>query len=390
VTSLTFRVLARDAARARVGILETAHGSVETPVFMPVGTQATVKSLSPDDLRDAGAHIILSNTYHLHLRPGSDLVRELGGIHRFMAWDRAVLTDSGGYQVFSLGHLRTLDEDGVTFRSHLDGSLQRFTPESVVGIQEELGPDIAMAFDECTPYPATESEARLSCERTMRWAARCREAHRRFDQSLFGIMQGGMHPSLRQECAAALVELDFPGYAIGGLSVGEPKSEFYRMLAVSAAALPEDKPRYAMGVGAPEDLFVGVSHGIDMFDCVLQTRLGRNGSLFTQTGRINIRNARFKATEGPIDPRCDCYACRTFSLAYLHHLFRCEELLAYRLASIHNVRWTIKLMEDMRTHISEGTFADFQEDFLAGYRTTSEEVRAAQRAKWQKSRSVES
>ena len=353
-----------------------------TPVFMPVGTQATVKSLSPDDLRTAGADIILGNTYHLYLRPGSPLIDQLGGLHRFMAWDRSILTDSGGFQVFSLGHLRDLSEDGVVFRSHIDGSTHLFTPESVMRVQEELGSDIAMVLDECTPYPASEEEARTSFERTTRWARRAKEAQRRPDQMLFGIAQGGMYSHLRAESAAQLTELDFPGYGIGGLSVGEPKSLFYEMMAVSAAALPETSPRYVMGVGAPDDLFQAVANGIDMFDCVLQTRLGRNGGLFTRAGRINVRNARFRADQSPVDSTCDCYTCRTFSLAYLHHLFRTEELLAYRLASLHNIRWTIKLVEEMRDRIRDHTFGAFHRDFLASYTAPDEEVRAEQRQRW--------
>ncbi len=349
---------------------------------MPVGTQATVKTLTPDDLRTIGATIILSNTYHLYLRPGSDLIARLGDLHGFMAWDRSIMTDSGGFQVFSLGHLRDLDEGGVTFRSHIDGSTHRFTPESVIRIEEELGADIAMVLDECTPYPATEVEARISFERTTRWAERSRDTHTRTDQVLFGIVQGGMYSHLRRESAAQLVALDFPGYGIGGLSVGEPKSLFYEMLAVSAAALPAHKPRYVMGVGAPEDLFEAVGNGVDMFDCVLQTRLGRNGAFFTRAGRINIRNSRFRGMEEPVDQSCDCYTCRTFSLAYLHHLFRAEELLAYRLASLHNLRWTIKLVEEMREHIRLGTFAGFRRGFLAGYTPTDGSVREEQRRRW--------
>jgi queuine tRNA-ribosyltransferase len=349
---------------------------------MPVGTQATVKSLAPEELRGIGAQIVLGNTYHLYLRPGSELIAQLGGLHRFMAWDRSILTDSGGFQVFSLGHLRKLDEEGVTFRSHLDGSTHLFTPESVVRIQEELGSDIAMALDECTSYPSTEEEARHSFERTTRWAQRAKRAQRRPGQALFGIVQGGMHARLRRESAAQLVALDFPGYGIGGLSVGEPKELFYEMMAVSAAALPAAKPRYVMGVGAPEDLFEAVSNGIDMFDCVLQTRLGRNGGLLTRSGRIGIRNARFRADPGPIDPWCDCPTCQTFSLAYLHHLFRAEELLAYRLASLHNLRWTIKLVEEMRESIVAGRFAAYRDDFLRGYTPPDAAVRAEQRRRW--------
>lgn len=381
--TFTFRVRAEDGATAaRAGEIHTSHGIIETPVFMPVGTQATVKTLTPDDLRSIGAQIILGNTYHLYLRPGSDLIARLGDLHGFMAWDRPILTDSGGFQVFSLGHLRTLSEEGATFRSHLDGSSHLFTPESVVRIQEELGSDIAMVLDECTPYPATEEEARISFERTTRWARRARAAHQRHDQAQFGIIQGGMYPELRRESAAHLVELDFPGYGIGGLSVGEPKSVFYEMLAVSAHALPTSKPRYVMGVGAPEDLFEAVLNGVDMFDCVLQTRLGRNGALFTRTGRINIKNSRFREDRGPIDPACDCYACATFTLAYLHHLFRAEELLAYRLGSLHNLRWTVKLVQEMRMHVQAGTFAAFRANFLAGYARPDAMAQEEQRKRW--------
>lgn len=367
---------------ARAGEIHTKHGAIETPVFMPVGTQATVKTLTPDDLRSIGAQIILGNTYHLYLRPGADLIAHLGDLHGFMAWDRSILTDSGGFQVFSLGHMRTLTEEGATFRSHLDGSPHLFTPESVVRIQEELGSDIAMVLDECTPHPATETEARISFERTTRWARRARGAHRREDQAQFGIVQGGMYAELRRESAAQLVELEFPGYGIGGLSVGEPKPLFYEMLAVSSSALPVSKPRYLMGVGAPEDLFEAVMNGVDMFDCVLQTRLGRNGALFTRTGRINIKNSRFRQDSGAVDPSCDCYTCSTFTLAYLHHLFRAEELLAYRLASLHNLRWTIRLVQEMRMHIRAGTFAQFRADFLAGYALSDALASEEQRKRW--------
>ncbi len=382
-----FRVLAEDTSTpARVGRMHTAHGDVETPVFMPVGTQATVKTLTPDDLQAIGTSIVLANTYHLYLRPGSELIAGLGGLNQFMAWDRPILTDSGGFQVFSLGHLRDLDEDGVTFRSHIDGSSHRFTPETVVRIQEELGSDVAMVLDECTSYPATEQETRDSFERTSRWARRARDAHEAPEQALFGIVQGGMYDDLRRESAGQLVDLDFNGYAIGGLSVGEPKELFYEMLSVSASELPRNKPRYVMGVGAPEDLFEAVVNGIDMFDCVLQTRLGRNGSLFTADGRVNITNSRFRTEPGPVDADCDCYTCRTFSAAYLHHLFRAEELLAYRLASLHNVRWTIRLIEEMRERIRRGTFASYRSEFLARYRTTDSGVREQQRARWQETR----
>ncbi len=383
--TLAFRILAQDSTtQARVGELRTTHRTFETPVFMPVGTQATVKTLSPDDLRTAGAQIILGNAYHLYLRPGSDVIEQCRGLHGFMAWDRSILTDSGGFQVFSLGHLRRLNEEGVTFRSHIDGSPHLFTPESVVRIQQELGSDIAMVLDECTTYPSDENASRESFERTTRWAQRALNTHSKPDQALFGIVQGGMHAHLRRESAAQLVGLDFPGYGIGGLSVGEPKPLFHEMMAVSAAGLPPSKPRYVMGVGAPGDLFAAVASGIDMFDCVLQTRLGRNGGLLSRKGRLNIRNACFRRDPGPIDPTCDCSTCRTFSLAYLHHLFRSEEMLGYRLASLHNIRWTIKLVEEMRHHIRTGTFAQLHQDFLAGYAPPNPGARDEQRRKWRR------
>jgi queuine tRNA-ribosyltransferase len=385
LSAIKFRVISREGS-ARTGELCTAHGTITTPVFMPVGTQATVKTLAPDELKEAGAQIILGNAYHLHLRPGSDLIAEFGGLHRFMAWDRTILTDSGGYQVFSLGHLRKVNEDGVIFQSHHDGSSHLFTPESVVRVQERLGSDIAMVLDECTQHPASHSEARTSLERTFRWAQRARACHQLPSQSIFGIVQGGMYADLRRESAEQLVSLDFPGYGIGGLSVGEPKILFHEMMALSAGELPAHKPRYLMGVGAPEDLFEAVRNGIDMFDCVLQTRLGRNGSLFTRSGRVNIRNARFRTDQGPIDLECDCYTCHTFTLGYLHHLYRAEELLGYRLGSLHNVRWTIRLMEQMREHIREGSFDHFRREFLAQYTPTNQTLREEQLSKWREAR----
>ena len=351
---------------------------------MPVGTQATVKTLTPDDLKEIGASD--HSRQHLSPLPSTGIIDSSGrwaDLHGFMAWERSILTDSGGFQVFSLGHLRDLDEDGVTFRSHLDGSTHRFTPESVVQIQDDLGSDIAMVLDECTPYPSTEADARASFERTHALgeprescplAARIRRCS--------ASCRAGCMPSYDARVPPVWSSSISQDMRIGGLSVGEPKALFYEMMAVSAAALPPEKPRYVMGVGAPEDLFEAVAQGIDMFDCVLQTRLGRNGALFTRTGRINIRNARFKTDPGPIDATCDCYTCRTFTLAYLHHLFRAEEMLAYRLASLHNLRWTIRLVEDMRAHIRAGTFTMFHREFLSGYATVDEVVREQQRARW--------
>jgi len=349
---------------------------------MPLATQGSVKTLDPADIRSLSAGILLGNTYHLYLRPGLDVIREAGGLHRFMAWDGPLLTDSGGFQVFSLGHLRKINDEGALFRSHLDGSEHLLTPELAIEIQEHLGADIIMVLDECAPADAAAGGLKEAMDRTRRWAERCRRAHRRPDQALFGIVQGGISMPLRMESADTLVEMDFPGYAIGGLSVGEPKELMYPVARETAARLPADKPRYLMGVGSPEDLVECVSYGIDMFDCALPTRIARNGALFTPRGRANLRNSRFKNQLEPVDPDCDCYTCRTFSAAYLHHLFKCEELLGYRLATIHNLRFVLRLMEEMRKAVVEGAFAAFKRDFLAGYQVIDDEVRTAQKAKW--------
>ena len=367
---------------ARAGLLRTPHGEALTPLFMPVGTQATVKSLGPEELADLGASVVLANTYHLYLRPGADLVASLGGLHRFMAWPRAILTDSGGFQVFSLGHMRRIDDEGVCFRSHIDGSEHYFTPERSIAVQEQLGADIVMAFDECAPYPSDHAYAQAALARTHRWAERSLAAHRRPDQALFGIVQGATYADLRREGARTIAGMGFAGYAVGGLSVGEPKSVMHAMLAETVPLLPADKPRYLMGVGSPEDLFECIARGIDMFDCVMPTRVARNGSLFRRSGRLNVRNAACRMVDGPIEEGCDCYTCRTFSLAYVHHLFRCEELLAYRLASLHNLRFMQRLMADIRRSILDGSFTAFKDEFLAGYATADEKVRAQQRAKW--------
>lgn len=371
-------------SKARAGVLRTAHGQALTPLFMPVGTQGTVKSLGPDDLGAVGATFVLANTYHLYLRPGPELVATLGGLHSFMAWPGPILTDSGGFQVFSLGHRRRLDENGVLFRSHLDGSEHYFTPESAIAVQEQLGADVAMAFDECTPYPCGEPYARAAVERTHSWAERCLAAHHREGQALFGIVQGATYPELRRESARFIAERGFAGCAIGGLSVGEPKALMYDLVAETAPLLPVDKPRYLMGVGSPEDIFEAVARGVDMFDCVLPTRVARSGGLLTHGGRLNVRNATFRTRESSIEDDCDCYTCRTFSLAYLHHLFHCEELLAYRLATLHNLRFMQILMREMRDAITGGAFPEFAAGFLAGYRTADEETRVEQRAKWAK------
>lgn len=352
------------AGLARRGRLTTPHGVIETPVFMPVGTQATVKTLSPFELREMGAGIILSNTYHLHLRPGDDLVAEAGGLHGFMHWDGAVLTDSGGFQVFSLSDLRKITDEGVQFRSHIDGSPRFFSPESVMKIENNLGADIIMAFDECPPYPADRSYLVTSLRRTLDWAQRCKVAHGRPDeQALFGIVQGGMELDLRRESAQRLVELDFPGYAVGGLSVGEPKPLMYEVLAYTTPLLPADKPRYLMGVGSPDDLFEGVERGVDMFDCVLPTRIARNGTVLTHAGKVVLKNAQYARDFQPLDPDCDCQVCRTYSRAYIRHLLKAGEVLGIRLTSYHNVYFLLRIMANIRASLDEGRFAAYKQEF---------------------------
>jgi queuine tRNA-ribosyltransferase len=366
---------------ARAGRFGTPHGEILTPTFMPVGTQATVKSVSPEELAELGAQIVLSNTYHLYLRPGTALVERLGGLHRFMHWDRPILTDSGGFQVFSLAHLRKLDDDGVTFRSHVDGSEQRLTPERVVAAQEQLGADVMMCFDECVEYPATWERARAALERTQRWAERCRRAQTRADQALFGIVQGSTYDDLRRESAQGITALDFPGYAIGGVSVGESKADCWRITGLVAPLLPEGKPRYLMGVGSPEDLVEGVARGVDLFDCVLPTRIARNGTVLTETGRLALTRGALREHEAPLDPACDCYTCRHYSAAYLHHLFKADELLGYRLASIHNLRYMARLSARMRAAIVAGRYGEWRRTFLATYRVADEAKRHEQREK---------
>lgn len=353
---------------ARAGRLHTPHGTFDTPMFMPVGTQGTVKTLSPEELKTMGAGFILGNTYHLFLRPGHETVRKAGGLHRFMNWDGGILTDSGGFQVFSLGELRKITEEGVAFRSHLDGSRQFLSPEKSMEVQMALGSDIAMAFDECTPYPADYEYACSSMRLTTRWARRCLAAHTREDQSLFGIVQGGMYKDLRQESAESLVEMDFPGYAIGGLSVGEPKPLMYELLAHTTPFLPRDKARYLMGVGTPDCLVEGVALGVDMFDCVFPTRVARNGTAITSQGRVVIRNAAYTEDFTPLDPDCGCYTCRNYSRAYLRHLIRCDEIFGLRLMSLHNLHYLIRLMREIRTAILEDRYAKFQQNFRAVFR----------------------
>ncbi len=352
---------------ARAGRLYTPHGVFDTPIFMPVGTQATVKAMAPHELAAMGAGIILSNTYHLFLRPGHDLVAEAGGLHTFMRWDRGILTDSGGFQVFSLGPLRKISEEGVAFRSHIDGSKQFLSPERATEVQMALGADIIMAFDECVPYPADHDYAKASTERTTRWAERCLKTHARKDQALFGIVQGGMHKDLRTVSVRDLVSLGFPGYGIGGLSVGEPKPLMYEMLEETVPLLPADKPRYLMGVGTPDCLVEGVMRGVDMFDCVFPTRVARNGTVMTSRGRLVLKNAEYARDFRPIDPDCGCYACGNFSRAYIRHLLKAEEIFGLRLTTTHNLHYLLQFMRDMRKAIIEDRFPAFREEFWDKY-----------------------
>jgi len=353
---------------ARLGFLQTPHSSFKTPVFMPVGTQATVKTMTPDELEQIGAKIILSNTYHLFLRPGHELVSEAGGLHEFMNWDGSILTDSGGFQVFSLGELREIKEEGVTFRSHIDGSLHFIGPETSIEIQNALGADIIMAFDECIPYPSTYDYVLNSVKRTTRWAERCQKAHNNtIKQTLFGIVQGGMYKDLRKKSALDIVSIGFKGYAIGGLSVGEPKKLMYEILEYTVPFLPDDKPRYLMGVGAPDDLFEGVIRGVDMFDCVLPTRIARNGSVFTKNGKLVVRNAAYARDFGPLDPYCDCYTCRNYSRAYIRHLINTNEILGIRLTTIHNLSFLIRLMKQIQDAIEGDYLLELKDEFYSNY-----------------------
>ncbi len=352
---------------ARRGRVHTPHGSIETPCYMPVGTQATVKAMTPESVAETGAQIILANTYHLHLRPGESLVKEAGGLHRFMHWDKPILTDSGGFQVFSLSGLRKISEEGVTFRSHIDGSARFLSPETVMQIENDLGADIIMQFDECSPYPCDRRTAEDAMRRTLRWAERCKRAHGREDQALFGIVQGAFEKDLRIQSARALSDMDFPGYGIGGLSVGEPKPQMYELLEITTPELPADKPRYLMGVGTPDCLIEGVLRGVDMFDCVLATRIARNGTVFTQSGRLVVKNAQYTRDFSPLDPSCDCYACRHYSRAYIRHLFKAGEILGAHLCSAHNLRFLARLMERVREAIEAGTLSRLRADFYRQY-----------------------
>ena len=369
MTAITYELVKKDEhTGARAGIIHTPHGSFPTPIFMPVGTQASVKGVSPDELRDLGAGIILSNTYHLFLRPGMDLIREAGGLHKFMHWDRAILTDSGGFQVFSLGDLRKITEEGVTFRSHIDGSKKFLSPEVSMEVQMALGSDIVMAFDECVPYPADYDYAKKSTERTIRWLKRCKEAMTAPNQGLFGIVQGGMYKELREWNARETTAMDLPGYAVGGLSVGEPKELMYEMLEYSTSLLPQDKPRYLMGVGTPDCLVEGVQRGIDMFDCVYPTRVARNGMAMTWTGRLVMKNAQFTHDHHVLEEGCGCYACRNgYTRAYIRHLVRANEIFGLRLLSLHNLYFLQDFMRRMRQAILDDRFTEFRSDFFNHY-----------------------
>jgi queuine tRNA-ribosyltransferase len=370
--------------KARAGELLTPHGAVPTPVFLPVGSQGAVKTLTPEEVKALGISMVLANTYHLYLRPGIDVIEKVGGLHKFMGWEGAILTDSGGYQIFSLAPLRRVRDEGVTFRSHIDGSQHSLTPELAIQYQEALGADIIMALDECPAHDDSFDQVKRAMERTHRWAERCLEVQKRPDQALYAIMQGGVFPELRRQSAEYLASLDFPGYAIGGLSIGEPKKVTLAMIEETVALMAENKPRYLMGVGSPEDIIEAVARGCDIFDSALPTRVARNGALFTWQGRKNITNAAYSQMKEPIVPDCGCYTCRNFSAAYLHHLFNCGELLAYRLATIHNLSFLCGLMAKIRGAILDGTFLSFKDNFLADYQPTDEQIRLSQKQEWRK------
>ena len=352
---------------ARYGILHTPHGDVEVPMFMPVGTLATVKALSPEEVKQCGAGVILANTYHLSLRPGADVVKAAGGVQKFMNYNGPMLTDSGGFQVFSLADNRKITEEGVTFKNHLNGAKCFYSPESVIELEEKIGADIIMSFDECPPWPVTHHYMEESVERTLRWAKRGKEAQTRDDQALFGIVQGGEFKDLRKHCAEELVKMDFDGYSIGGTSIGEPKDVMFEMVSYSVPYLPEDKPRYLMGVGSIDYILEGIAMGVDMFDCVLPTRIARHGALMTSKGRVNIRDAKYEYDFSPLDEECDCYTCKNYTKAYLRHLYKCDETLGKRLLSIHNIRFLIHMMEEARIAIKEDRFGDFKDEFIKKY-----------------------
>ncbi|NLD19261.1 MAG: tRNA guanosine(34) transglycosylase Tgt [Clostridiales bacterium] len=367
--AVTYELIKTDTkTKARRGRVTTAHGVIETPVFMPVGTAATVKAMRPEQVKELGAEIILSNTYHLYLRPGHEVVRAAGGLHKFMNWDKSILTDSGGFQVFSLDKMRKISEEGVEFRSHIDGSKHMISPEKSMEIQNALGSDIIMAFDECAPYPADKAYVEQSMKRTTRWLKRCKEYHTNTEQqSLFGIMQGGVYKDLRRQSAEEIVELDLPGYGVGGLSVGEPKEIMYEVLDDCLDYMPKDKPRYLMGVGSPDCLFEGVERGVDMFDCVLPTRIARHGMAMTSRGRVNIKNAAYEKEFTPLDPNCDCYTCRNYSKAYLRHLFKCDEILSSMLMTNHNLHFLVGTMKNIRRSLDKGRFIEYKKEFYDSY-----------------------
>lgn len=354
--------------KARTGTIETNHGVIKTPVFMPVGTRATVKAMNNDELKSIGSQIILSNTYHLYLKPGQEIIRKADGLHKFMNWDRPILTDSGGFQVFSLSKTRKITEEGVQFRSHIDGSKHFISPEKSMEIQNDLGSDIMMAFDECVPYPASYEYTEDSMKRTLRWLKRCKDYHKNTDkQNLFGIIQGGMYKDLREYSAKNTIDFDLPGYAIGGLSVGEPRDLMIDLLDFTTNFMPENKPRYLMGVGTPDYLFEAVEHGVDMCDCVLPTRIARNGTALTSKGKLVVKNAKYKDDFSPLDENCDCYACKNHTRAYIRHLLNVDEILGARLLSIHNLRFLIKLMENIRKSIEEDRYLEFKDEFYRNY-----------------------
>ncbi|MEN3011930.1 MAG: tRNA guanosine(34) transglycosylase Tgt [Dictyoglomus thermophilum] len=385
---MSFEVIQRDKnTRARLGRLKTFHGEVSTPVFMPVGTQGAVKTLSPEEVEEVGAEIILSNTYHLFLRPGQEIIKKGGGLHRFIGWDKPILTDSGGYQVFSLARLRKIEEDGIYFNSHIDGSQYFFTPEIVMEVQKALGSDIIMPLDICLGYGASYWETKEALEITLRWLKRSidyKENSNMETQLLFGIIQGGFYRELRKEAVERMLDMELPGFALGGISVGEPKDKMYEITDYTVSLLPEEKPRYLMGVGAPEDLVIGVSMGIDMFDCVLPTRLARHGVFYTKTGRRNIKNAQYKEDFSPLEEDCDCYTCRRFTKAYIRHLFLQHETFSYRLLTIHNLRFLFRLMENIRRSIREGRLEEFKKEFLTQYLANDRENRLEKEEVWNK------
>ena len=391
MNGFAFQLTQTDGA-ARAGELHTPHGSALTPLFMPVATQATVKGLTPEEVAGAGAQVVLSNAYHLYLRPGVETVESLGGLHRFMGWQGPILTDSGGFQAFSMGPLRKIEDTGIRFRSHLDGSAHHFTPELATTNQVRLGADIVMCLDQCIVYGASEQQVRQAMERTHRWAKECFALHEAsgasMRQALFGIVQGGTFEKLRDESARAIAEIPFHGYAVGGLAVGETKDQLYEFAGQVAALLPTGKPRYLMGVGSPEDLVEGVAQGIDMFDCALPTRVARNGALFTPEGRVDVTKSRYAGIDGPLDEACDCYTCRNYSVAYLHHLFRAKELLGLRLASVHNLRFVLRLMQEIRRAVVEGRFESFRKEFFDRYHPTNAKARDEQKLRWIKDRGV--